>query len=60
MDLRLQFLEEDTRATTKVQNGLVLFFLFSSKKALILRMSWGKITKKCGKCGKVWKSEKKV
>ena len=34
---RTQTLEEDKRATTNVQNGLVLFFLFSYKKALILR-----------------------
>ena len=30
-------LEEDKRATTNVQNGLVFLFLFSFKKALILR-----------------------
>ena len=36
--LQLQCLEEeDERATTNVQNGLVFVFLFSFKKALILR-----------------------
>ena len=43
-------LEEDKRATTNVQNGLVFFF--SLKKALILRKSWGKHFEK------VWKSVK--
>ena len=39
-------LEEDKRATTNVQNGLVFFFVFSFKKALILRKSWVKNSEK--------------
>ena len=47
-------LEEDKRATTNVQNGLVFFFLFSATKTLILRENpEGKVLKNCGK---VWKS----
>ena len=33
--------DSDKRATTNVQNGLVFFFLFSLKRALILRESLG-------------------
>ena len=44
------FWEEDKRATTKVQNGLVFFFLFSFKQTLNFKESpGGKILKKCEK-----------
>ena len=49
----LHFLEEDKRATTNVQNGLVFSFLFSFSKALILRKALGE------KSENVWKSVKK-
>ena len=53
------FLEEDKRATTNVQNGLVLFFLFSYKKeSLIFKKSPG--GKALKKCGKVWKSAETI
>ena len=52
--------EEDKRATTNVQNGLVFVFLFSFKKALILRNVLGNNSEKVWngveKCEKVWKT----
>ena len=43
---RRSTLEEDKRATTNVQNGLVFFFYYLFKEALILRQVWGKISEK--------------
>ena len=58
---RVQILEEDKRATTNVQNGLVFFFLFSLKKALILRnVLGGNFWKSVEKCQKVWKSAETI
>ena len=55
--LTLQVLEDDKRATTNVQNGLVLLLFFSYYKSLTLKKSpGGKLLKKCEK---VWKSLKK-
>ena len=52
--IRRLFLEEDKQATTNVQNGLVFLFLFSFKKALILRKVLGEISgKDAEKCEKV-------
>ena len=51
--------EEEKRATTNVQNGLVFFFLFSLKKALNIRKSGGQNSEKCEKVWKVRKSVKK-
>ena len=51
---------EDKRATTNVQNGVVFFFLFSLKKPSFKEKSWGKSSEKmrkivenCEKCEKV-------
>ena len=51
-----QFLEEDKRATTNVQNALVFFFFVLLKKTLILRKVLGENSEKVWK---VWKSVKK-
>ena len=47
-----QNLEEDKRATTNVQNGLVFFSLFSKKGLKFERSPGGKVLKKCGKVRK--------
>ena len=53
-----QQLEEDKRATTSVQNGLVFFL--RKKKSLNFGKSWGKMVwKSVEKREKVWKSVKK-
>ena len=53
--MQLKKLEEDKLATTNVQNGLAFLFLFSYKKAFILReKSWRKNSEK------VWKKCEKV
>ena len=50
----LFLLEEDKRATTDVQNGLVFLFVFSYKKSFTFKRSPGEIILKM--CGKVRKS----
>ena len=48
---------EDKRATTNVQNGLVVFFLFSFKQGLNFKRSPGRSVEKCEK---VWKSAETI
>ena len=52
----MQLSEEDKRATTNVQSGLVSFFLFSKKSLDFKKQHWGKKCEKSGKSvKKVWK-----
>ena len=53
--------EEDKRATTNVQNGLVFFFLFSLKRGLNLRKVLGEtLGKSVEKCEKVRESAETI